>query len=131
MKRLYITLCVFACLFINVWSSSTFVISDILYKKIDDKSVMVCAKDSNYSAQTFKDSTLNIPAFVNYEGKKFKVALIGKGAFAKCCGIKRINISNGIEEIQYAAFEACANLEEIKIPSSVRVLGDNLLSFCI
>lgn len=131
MKRLYITLFALACLFLNVRSNSIFVISDISYKKIDDKSVMVCAKDSNYSAQTFKDSTLNIPAFVNYEGKKFKVTLIGKEAFAKCCGIKRINISNGIEEIQYAAFEACANLEEIKIPSSVRVLEDNLLSFCV
>lgn len=92
---------------------------------------MVCAKDSNYSARTFKDSTLNIPAYVNHGGKKFKVTLIGKGAFAKCSGIKRVNISNGIEEIQYAAFNTCANLEEINIPSSVRVLGEHLLSFCL
>lgn len=131
MKRLCFTLLALICLLPNIWADSIFVVSDISYKTIDETSVMVCMRDCSCSAQTFKGSVLNIPAFINHEGKTYKVSRIGKGAFAKCSGIKRVIIGNGIEEIQYAAFESCANLEEIIIPESVRVLGDNLFSFCL
>lgn len=52
------------------------------------------------------------------------VSAIGANAFAKCTGIERVIVSEGIKEIHDGAFGGCTALKEILLPSSLVTLGD-------
>lgn len=67
-------------------------------------------------------------AFINC--KKLKSVIIGEGlkiiddwAFKRCLSLESINIPDGTESIGMLCFES-ASLREIRIPDSVRVIGD-------
>ena len=115
-----------------VYADSIFVDSGIAYKKNADNTVcVILQEDQKCYAQVFKDSLLVVPSNVNHEGKTYQVKGIEQYAFAKWCGIKKVIISEGVEKIDDGAFLACANLESMSIPSSVKVIGNKVLSFCI
>lgn len=113
-------------------ADSEFVQSGIAYKVVADNIVDVIAqKDKKCCYQTFKDSILTVPSCIIHENKEYKVKCIEKTAFSTWCGMKRVVISNGIEEIQDKAFAGCANLESVYIPSSVKSIGtENIFAFC-
>ncbi len=52
---------------------------------------------------------------------------IGRDAFA-ACPITHINLPDGIESID--GFFGCSSLTEIRIPKSVKTIGDSAFSFC-
>ncbi len=113
-------------------ADSEFVQSGIAYKVVADNIVDVIAqKDKKCCYKTFKDSLLRVPSSIIHENKKYKVKCIEKAAFSTWCGMKRVVISNGIEEIQDKDFAGCANLESVSIPSSVKSIGtENIFAFC-
>ena len=114
-----------------IMADTFFIESGIRYKVIDNGYVNVSVQyDSLYSSYAFKDSVLEIPAFVRYEGSSYRVKEIEKYAFTACCAIKHLKIGEGIEVISDYAFQACANLESVSIPSSVRVIGAAPFQYC-
>lgn len=131
MERFFYTIFAVMCILSNASAEGTFVVSDIAYKTIGDSSVVVSTKDDNYSALALRDSTLNIPSTVSYNGKKYQVKAVSEGAFAYCCGIRNVDIGEGVEEISDAAFAGCANLRKITIPASMRKLGKYIFAYCL
>lgn len=114
-----------------IMADTFFIESGIRYKVIDNGYVNVSVQyDSLYSSYDFKDSVLEIPAVVRYEGSSYRVKEIEKYAFTACCAIKHLKIGEGIEVISDYAFQACANLESVSIPSSVRVIGAAPFQYC-
>ena len=86
-------------------------ISGYVYANISDvgKDFPLCISD---------DSTLTIPASVEYEGKKYDVEQIAYGAFACRPEIKRLIISEGITSMGGYAFYRCTNLVSVQLPST-------------
>lgn len=131
MKRFFYTILAVMCVLSNACAEETFVVSDIVYKVTDDSSVVVSVRDDNYSALVLSDSTLNIPSMVSYKGKEYRVMAVGEGAFAYCCGIRKVDVSEGVEEIKDAAFAGCANLRKITVPASLCKLGKFVFAYCL
>ena len=73
------------------------------------KDVPLCISD---------DSTLTIPATVEYEGTTYNVEQIAYGAFACRPEIKGLIISEGITSMRGFAFYRCTNLVSIQLPST-------------
>lgn len=132
MKRIVSSIIILLLSVVCKPSDSIFVVSGIAYRILDDRTVNVTSRDDEkHYTQMFPDSLLDIPSEVNYDGSAYAVKGIEKGAFVKHTGIKRVVIHNGVEEIQDNCFSGCANIQEINIPASVRILGNDLFAFCI
>lgn len=117
---------------VKVDADSSFVCSGITYEINADHTVtIVRSLDKEIKLSTIEDSVLIVSSIVSYQGREYKVKGIGKSAFAKWSGLKKVIISNGIESIGEASFQACANLTSVSIPSSVKHIGDRAFSFCI
>lgn len=59
-----------------------------------------------------------------------KLIDIGGSAFKNCNNLKNIRLPEGLECIGNSCFYKC-NLNEIVIPSSVLVIGDDAFAFCV
>lgn len=68
----------------------------------------------------FDEREITVPNHIN----GVKVLSIAKNAFAKCTGIERVIVSDGIEEIHDGAFSHCTSLREVILPNSLLLLGD-------
>lgn len=132
MCRYILSLFILFCSFGIIYAETIFEASGIVYKITSDNTVnIVSQKAKHHCLQIFKDSLLIVPAHVKHEGKEYKVQAIERASFKTCCGIKKVIISEGIEEIMDKAFVGCANLEAVHLPSSIRTIGENVFSYCI
>lgn len=90
-----------------------------IYKELSGR---MCAKVSDTERDVplhlSDDSTLTIPATVEYEGTKYDVEHIAYGAFACRPEIKRLIISEGITSMGGYAFYRCTNLISVQLPST-------------
>ncbi|MCR5534020.1 MAG: leucine-rich repeat domain-containing protein [Bacteroidaceae bacterium] len=73
---------------------------------------------------------LYVPAFVEHNGKKYKVKEIGGYALAGLPCVETIIIEDGIEVLSNYAICYCSNLKSVYIPASVRALGYKLFVYC-
>lgn len=64
-----------------------------------------------------------VPSTIEYRGESYKVTKIEMLACAMYENVTSVVISEGIEEIQNSAFEDCANLQLVHIPSTVTHIG--------
>lgn len=97
---------------------------------------------NNISANTVNiyngsvDFTIRASVLEKYNGASSDVIIpntvkiIGREAFDKCIGLKRVTIPETVTEIQYGAFSGCRDLESITIPDSVSVIGVGAFSGC-
>ena len=53
-----------------------------------------------------------------------QVRVIGENAFAKCTGIEKVVISEGITEIHNGAFFGCKSLKKVILPTTLQKLGN-------
>lgn len=94
--------------------------------------------------------TIQIPAQIEHKGKSLKVVkidryaffrseivsviipysieFIGSSAFAECNKLKKVELTEGLTEIDDSAFEGCENLEEIIIPNTVIKIQEDAFS---
>ena len=84
----------------------------------------VIAKSTNYSGD------ISIPSKIVYEGKEYKVGLIGSGAFSSCSDLVSINLPNSLTNIENSAFYGCTSLISVDIPDGVLIIGDSSFSGC-
>lgn len=87
---------------------------------------------SDYETVVRKSGHLTITKFIGFDEKEIvipkqidgaQVTVIGEEAFAKCTGVERIIIPEGIVKIENGAFYQCTSLEKIVLPSSLRIIG--------
>ena len=71
--------------------------------------------------------TLVIPEKVTYEGIEYTVTAIGSGAFARS-KIKHLVIPPSVREIKWQAFREVYELEELVIPNTVKIIGDEVFA---
>lgn len=69
---------------------------------------------------------LEIPA--KYKGKT--VVKIGSMAFRNITSIKKVILSEGVEEIASSAFKGCTNIEEMNFPSTLKKYGTQAFYGC-
>lgn len=94
--------------------------------------VVVEGTKSDFETE-MENGTITISKFVGFDEKEIvvpnqidgiAVRSIGVNAFAKCTGIERVIISEGIEEIHDGAFSGCTSLREVFLPTTLLLLGD-------
>ena len=71
--------------------------------------------------------TLVIPEKVTYEGIEYTVTAIGESAFGKS-KIKHLVIPPSVREIKRRAFGTVEELEELIIPNTVKIIGDEVFA---
>ncbi len=81
------------------------------------------------------DVTVNIPSYIIYGKRKYKVTSIGDNAFDyKDCGgqayPESVVIPNTVTKIGDYAFAYCDGLTSIDIPNSVTSIGDHAFCWC-
>ncbi len=75
-----------------------------------------------------KNASLTIPATVVFEGKTYKVTRIERNAVTSNADLKSLTVSAGVAEIEPFAFAGCNNLTSIKLPSSLKSIGEEAFS---
>ena len=55
---------------------------------------------------------------------------INEDAFANCCKLERVVISDGVTKIKQRAFAECRHLESITLPNTLKVLGNIVFRGC-
>lgn len=125
-----------------------FTINGLVYRTIDDKNNEVIL----LKTEGLKRPVRNIPAEVEYDGKKYKVTIIegtnydvwnklpGPGAFDGDCTLSNLSLPETIrcicdgrsvsEKYYYGAFNKCSNLKEIYFPDSLQEIGVNAFREC-
>ena len=71
------------------------------------------------------DKEVNIPSEVEYEGKKYSVAVISSGAFEECNNLESVIIPNSVFVISNDAFKGCCSLAEVKIPENCSYIANS------
>ena len=57
-----------------------------------------------------------------------ELTYIGRFAFYDCLQLHDITLPEGFEELRESSFDGCSSLEDLNIPSSMKVIGQNALS---
>lgn len=75
------------------------------------------------ASEGFRGDTLYIPASATIGARTYRVTRIARMAFPMKYRLKKLYISEGIEEIGDYAFCACSALEEAMLPDGIRTIG--------
>lgn len=97
---------------------------------VDD--VVIEGPSSDFETRVRKDGFLEIAKFVGFDEPEMlipnqidgvRVVSIGASAFAKCAGIEKVIVPEGIEAIRSCAFSECTSLQIILLPTTLKELG--------
>lgn len=104
----------------------------IVHKPIVDE-VVVEGSKSDYETEVLKSGTLRITKFVGFDEREITipnkldgmdVTVVGENSFAKCTGIHKVIIPEGITTIENGAFCGCESLMTIILPTTLKWLGN-------
>ena len=101
-----------------------FVVDGIYYKVDENNTASVIKGNRTYSGD------IVIPAYVNYDGKKYNVTSIDEYAFQSCSGLTSVTIPNSVTSIGSSAFTGCSGLTSVTIPNSVETIGGSAFDGC-
>lgn len=71
-----------------------------------------------------------IPTFVENNGAKYVVKMIGGQAFKNCTGLTSIVIGDSVTTIAFSCFEGCSNLRTVRIGPNVENIYDYAFKDC-
>jgi hypothetical protein len=71
-----------------------------------------------------------IPKRIWHKGRRYKVMIIGDGAFGGCWQLKYVELPDCVTTLGKGCFAWCIGLEEITLPASVCVIGADAFSSC-
>ncbi|MGN0073180.1 MAG: Mur ligase family protein [Coriobacteriales bacterium] len=80
---------------------------------------------SKYNREDGKPAAVTIPSQVGGEA----VRVIGRQAFYRTL-VTRVAVPAGVQSIDQAAFFRCSRLHEVKLPSTLRVIGPSAFNTC-
>lgn len=73
---------------------------------------------------------VEIPAYVEYEGKSYPVIELDYAAFMDSKILEEIKLPETLLKLNQRAFSGCVNLKKISIPNSVTYIGPNCFDSC-
>lgn len=94
---------------------------------LDELTCAVTYRSEEYNSYS---GTINIPAAVTYNGRKFCVTGIGRAAFRDCENLLAVMLPESITSIGSSAFENCYNVEQINLPNTISVIGEGAFESC-
>ena len=100
-------------------------VNGIQYRILNAADVAVCGLKDGESVKT-----LNIPATVTIEGKKYNVTRIDAYAFNKDSNIEKLSIGKNVTSIGSCAFEGCDNLSKVTFGSGLVQIGERAFKGC-
>ena len=95
------------------------------------KSLSELTAEVSHNGMNSYSGNVEIPNYVEYNGKNLKITGIGQKAFYYCENLESIKISEYIEEIGNSAIGACPKLTILNIPASVKTIGGGAASGCV
>jgi len=114
---------------IGIWVCTTvraydFRVWDVCFNLHENNEVSVTAGEEPYSG------FVNIPDSIVAEGKTYRVTAIDDRAFNVCSGLTSLRLPNSLRTIGQGAFSACTSLGYVKIPEGVEYIGDAAFYGC-
>ena len=97
------------------------------YRARAGEATIVAEKDGKHSCAVSPAPTGDIKIPATLDG--FKVTGIGWESFRGCKGLKSVTVPEGVTHIDYAFLE-CADLESVKLPSSLKSIGYGTFARC-
>ena len=73
---------------------------------------------------------VNIPEFINTNGRTYSVTVIGSEAFKNCTSLTSITIPESVTTIKHGAFSGCCGLTSITLPESITTIEYKTFSGC-
>lgn len=104
---------------------------EILHSPVNDIPI-VEGECSEYETKVDNNEII-ITKFVGFDDKEIivpntidgmNVKAIGEKAFARCTGIEKLVISEGIREIHNGAFSSCTALKDVTLPTTLQKIGN-------
>ena len=111
-------------------SAETIEIGGIWYNLVAKIKEAEVTKNPNEQYSGGYSGSIEIPAYVTYEGKPYSVTSIGDIAFSNCNGLTSVTIPNSVTSIGYSAFSGCSGLTSVTIPNSVTTIGQSAFQGC-
>ena len=129
MRRLFLLFVVLVAT-TALWAHD-FEVNGIYYNYLDETSVEVTYKGSNYAVYSNEYSgELAIPEIVTYNSLTYSVTSIGEEAFRACSSLNSVTISNNVTSIGKSAFNSCSSLISFTIPSNIVHIGESAFENC-
>ena len=104
-----------------------FMVDDIYYNITGNNTVEVTKGPNNVVAYS---GEVNIPERVFYNGVNYTVTAIGDKAFEGCAYMTAINLPSTITTIGYMAFYYCTGLTSIILPENLTTIGIYAFYYC-
>ena len=74
---------------------------------------------------------LEIPAIFTYEGKRYKITVIGNSLFSDFILLEIITIPDSVKIIEYSAFHACKGLKSVTIGNGLISIENGAFDNCL
>lgn len=119
--------------FVNVSSKGgieegmTFEVDGINYKLIsaeNNQAAVIEAASGKYSGDII------LPSSVTYQGQDFSITVISESAFEACSDLNSVKLPDTLTSIEDFAFEACTSLNSIEFPNGLTEIGWFSFSEC-
>ena len=129
MRRLFLLFVVLVAT-TALWAHD-FEVNGIYYNYLDETSVEVTYKGSNYAVYSNEYSgELAIPEIVTYNSLTYSVTSIGEEAFRACSSLNSLTISKNVTSIGKSAFNSCSSLKSFTIPGNIVYIGESAFEDC-
>ena len=76
------------------------------------------------------ETTVDIPASIEFSDWMFDVTSVGEDAFTGCITIEHVTIGPNVTTIKPRAFSWCAGLTSVSMPDTVKTIGEEAFSWC-
>ena len=104
--------------------SSGFEVGGLFYKTAEGYSMDFVEVTGNPGGGKYSGDVV-VPGTVEYDGITYTVKGVGNWAFEGCGDLRKVTISEGIDEIGAYAFCYCGNLERVILPSTLVYIDDS------
>ena len=104
--------------------SSGFEVGGLFYKTAKGYSMDFVEVTGNPGGGKYSGDVV-VPGTVEYDGITYTVKGVGDRAFEGCGDLRKVTISEGIDEIGAYAFIGCGNLERVILPSTLVIIDNS------
>ena len=104
--------------------SSGFEVGGLFYKTAKGYSMDFVEVTGNPGGGKYSGEVV-VPGTVEYDGITYTVKGVGDRAFEGCGDLRKVTISEGIDEIGAYAFIGCGNLERVILPSTLVIIDNS------
>ena len=104
--------------------SSGFEVGGLFYKTAEGYSMDFVEVTGNPGGGKYSGEVV-VPGTVEYDGITYTVKGVGDRAFEGCGDLRKVTISEGIDEIGAYAFIGCGNLERVILPSTLVIIDNS------